>query len=69
MTRNDNQRRPSAIPVADVVGYSRIMGEDQMGIPDRLKPGFLSKRREWKPFRNDERNQRIFAGTVRHGPL
>ena len=36
---------------------------------DRLKPGFLAMRKEWKPYRDDERNQRFFAGMVRHGLL
>ena len=40
MTRSDNQRRLSAILVADVVGYSRMMGTDEMGTLDRLNQVF-----------------------------
>ncbi|MGA8261453.1 MAG: adenylate/guanylate cyclase domain-containing protein [Arenicellales bacterium] len=33
---------------------------------ERLQPGFLKKREHWRPYSDDERNQRFFAGMVRH---
>ena len=40
MSRNESQRRLSAIMVADVVGYSRMMGEDEIATLDRLNALF-----------------------------
>ena len=31
------ERRLAAILVADVAGYSRLMGKDEAGMPQRLK--------------------------------
>lgn len=42
LMRNDMQRRLAAILAADVVGYSRLMGTDEMGTLTALK----SHRRE-----------------------
>ena len=33
---------------------------------ERLKPGFLEERQEWRPYSDSERNQRIFAGFTKH---
>ena len=33
---------------------------------ERLKPGFLGLRKEWKPYHDDDRNRRFFAGTTKH---
>ena len=33
---------------------------------ERLKPGFLELRKEWKPYHDDARNQQFFSGTERH---
>ena len=36
---------------------------------ERLQPGFLAQRERWRPYSDDERNQRFFAGLIRHGLL
>ena len=36
---------------------------------DHLKPGFLATREHWRPYFDDTRNQRFFAGFSRHGLL
>ena len=36
---------------------------------ERLEPGFLAKREHWRPYADDERNRRFFAGFVRHSLL
>lgn len=36
---------------------------------ERLQPGFLTQRERWRPYSDDERNQRFFAGLSRHGLL
>lgn len=36
---------------------------------ERLQSGFLAKRRGWRPYSDDERNERFFAGLHRHGLL
>ena len=36
---------------------------------ERLQPGFLAKRRNWRPYSDDGRNQSFFAGMLRHGLL
>jgi len=36
---------------------------------ERLEPEFLAKRGQWRPYSDDERNKRFFAGPVRHGLL
>ncbi len=33
---------------------------------ERLQPEFLARRRHWRPYSDDVRNQRFFAGLVRH---
>lgn len=33
---------------------------------ERLHPGFLVQREQWRPYDDNERNQRFFAGLVRH---
>lgn len=34
---------------------------------ERLEPGFLARRERWRPYSDDERNQRFFAGLSKHG--
>ena len=34
---------------------------------DKLQPGFLATREKWRPYSDDTRNQRFFAGIMRHG--
>ena len=36
---------------------------------DKLQPGFLAMRENWRPYSDDTRNQRFFAGISRHGLL
>ena len=36
---------------------------------ERLDPGFLEKRKHWRPYSDDERNHRFFVGMLRHGLL
>lgn len=36
---------------------------------ERLQPGFLASREHWRPYSDDARNQRVFAGLFRHGLL
>lgn len=36
---------------------------------ERSQPGFLAQRERWRPYSDDERNQRFFAGLSRHGLL
>lgn len=36
---------------------------------ERLQPGFLTEREHWRPYSDDERNKRFFAGFSRHGLL
>lgn len=33
---------------------------------ERLQPGFLARREHWRPYSDDARNQRFFAGLIRH---
>ncbi|MDJ0958147.1 MAG: adenylate/guanylate cyclase domain-containing protein [Arenicellales bacterium] len=33
---------------------------------ERLDPGFLEKRKHWRPYSDNERNQRFFSGMLRH---
>ncbi len=49
------ERRLAAILAADVVGYSRLMGEDETGTLERLK----SLRKELVQPKNTERKGRI----------
>lgn len=34
-----------------------------------LQPGFISRRNQWQPYPDDERNANFFAGMIRHGLL
>jgi adenylate cyclase len=34
---------------------------------ERLQPGFLKKRQDWRLYSDQERNLRLFAGMLRHG--
>jgi adenylate cyclase len=34
---------------------------------ERLRPGFVTQRESWRPYNDDERNRRYFAGMKRHG--
>ena len=36
---------------------------------DHLQPGFIDRRRGWRPYPDEERNSRFFAGLLRHGLL
>ena len=34
---------------------------------ERLRPGYLAQRATWRPYRDEARNERFFAGLRRHG--
>jgi adenylate cyclase len=34
---------------------------------ERIRPGFVAKRRSWRPYNDDARNALFFAGMDRHG--
>jgi adenylate cyclase len=36
---------------------------------ERQQPGFLAKRKHWRPYSDDERNQSFFGGFLRHNLL
>jgi Flp pilus assembly protein TadD len=40
---------------------------DALGECERLHPGQVSERSSWRPYSDDERNKRFFAGLKKHG--
>ena len=34
---------------------------------EELRPDFIQKRRNWRPYNDETRNERFFAGMIRHG--
>lgn len=34
---------------------------------EELQPGFMARKRTWRPYRNEARNEVFFAGLARHG--